>query len=448
MSAARFLATLGVLGMLLSLAAPGSALAGKAPEYKTMSEIEDQIAAAAKKHKGDATAFRLTDSAGRLVMTVGVDKQDVKPKKDIKRRFIWALKIAKGGGGAGGAKRVNILMTGTHHAREWVAYRVVLDAAEYILDNKGAEDWPAGDARFDFFRKFKELNIKKLTDNANIFAVPVVNPEGYQYSRRWDPKAHNDEGGWRKSRRDVSKDPEPPKYSEPKKLDSKEGEGLQGVDLNRNYPADDWSRETGRWVIGDDGKAEWIVSTSRSKWRAVYCGRPNGNDWDPPIRPPLVENETRAIIGLATRNKFSCLIDVHSWGGQVGWPLKPAAGQNLRPGGGFEDKEVFWILATVAAEMIKDPVTGKTYKAENPYDLSGDSVKWQYDKNSKRKSLAFLIEVGTMQVHGQRRRGHFRPRSPEKHARAVLPGQLFLIFGTIDKRFASIPKAKFSKPGK
>jgi len=505
-----------------ALAALSSSLA-YAAEYKNMTAIENDVKVTARGSGGDAQALRLRDRAGNLIRTVSVDAPN--PANDIKRRNIWFLKIAKRGGSS---DRVKILVTGTQHAREWVAYRTVLDAAQYILANKGRNGWPAADPRFNHFRLFKEMNIKDLTDNAEIFAVPVVNPEGYQYSKANDPPAPRDGGGWRKNRRDVrtdAKHPSEPPPPLPRFV-------FTGVDLNRSYPSSDWGNVTyfvrvttpviapagrggsvsepipgpgakhetwtaelggpapNRWrltgttsgfqgntthvpgggvsirssngdirftvtdgtpafAVGDKitftvrpSTGRWDQTTSRWRWNSVYCGRPNGNSWLPPIRPPVAEKETEGIVALSNvaTNRFNCQIDVHSYGGTVGW-VQSADGRNanLRPTAGFPDYETFQILAAQAAALIKDPAGANYVPEASPYPTSGDTLVWQYE-NTGKKCFTYLIEIG------DRSRWQFRPANSTAHAKAVLPGQLFMMFATVDDSFSSKPTASFSKP--
>jgi len=160
--------------------------AEEASEYKPLASVEASIQALAEAHPANASASSLKAANGADIQTKGPN-----PKK------IQLLKVAKGGPGE---NRVPILVTGTLHAREWLAYRLAFDTAKYMLERVagGGEGWPEDDARFAHFRKFKEMDIKTLTDNANIFFVPIVNPEGYDFSRTVCPDPPNDQpGGWR-----------------------------------------------------------------------------------------------------------------------------------------------------------------------------------------------------------------------------------------------------------
>ena len=85
-----------------------------------------------------------------------------------------------------------VLVVGCHHAREWISVEVPLYFADYLLENY-----------------LKDGVVTRLLNYTEIWIVPVLNPDGYQYSwttDRW----------WRKNRRNN-------------------GDGTIGVDINRNY---------------------------------------------------------------------------------------------------------------------------------------------------------------------------------------------------------------------
>jgi len=87
-----------------------------------------------------------------------------------------------------------MVVTGCHHAREWISVEVPLFFADYLVDH---------------YRK--DGTVTRLLKYSEIWIVPVLNPDGYHYSttaveNRW----------WRKNRRNN-------------------GDGTFGVDPNRNY---------------------------------------------------------------------------------------------------------------------------------------------------------------------------------------------------------------------
>tara|TARA_R110002124_G_scaffold138576_6_gene302195 strand:- start:140950 stop:143250 length:2301 start_codon:yes stop_codon:yes gene_type:complete len=84
-----------------------------------------------------------------------------------------------------------------HHAREPLSMAVAMNYMFWLLENYETDP-----------------QVQYLVNNRELYFVPVVNPDGYEYNRQTDP---NGGGLWRKNRNpDV-------------------GGGCVGVDLNRNY---------------------------------------------------------------------------------------------------------------------------------------------------------------------------------------------------------------------
>lgn len=125
-------------------------------------------------------------------------------------RDIWALKISSNAQGDTSAKP-GVVFTGNHHAREWMSMEVPLHLAEELI-HKYDED-PA---------------MKKRVDSAEIWIMPSVNPDGYEYSRTED-------AWWRKNRNPVT-DTGCPSGAQSCPTDpAANGAVTIGVDINRNY---------------------------------------------------------------------------------------------------------------------------------------------------------------------------------------------------------------------
>lgn len=152
-------------------------------------------------------------------------------------RSIWALEI--GGGGT------PMLINGTQHAREWIAAMVSTCVADRLL------------SEYD-----RDPVVQKFVDSTTLWVVPVVNPDGYQYS--WSTDRY-----WRKNRR-----------------------GGFGVDLNRNF------------AVGYGGGG-----SSTSKRSNVYRGE-----------YAFSEPESAALRDLAKREKVALHVDFHSYGQLVMYP--------------------------------------------------------------------------------------------------------------------------------
>ncbi len=108
-------------------------------------------------------------------------------------RDIWALKITDGVMLPPEPDEERILFTGVTHAREWATHEMMLYMAEYLTSRYGQDPL-----------------VTHLVDNSVIWLVPVVNPDGFEYS--W-----SDYRMWRKNRASLG------------------GSTCVGVDINRNY---------------------------------------------------------------------------------------------------------------------------------------------------------------------------------------------------------------------
>lgn len=107
----------------------------------------------------------------------------------IENREIKAVRISKSNSDA---DLPEILLTGMHHAREWISYEVPLSIAEFIVENMDSNQY-----------------VSDILEKSVIWVVPVLNPDGFVYSCDVDRY-------WRYNRR-VHPDM------------------TEGVDLNRNY---------------------------------------------------------------------------------------------------------------------------------------------------------------------------------------------------------------------
>jgi carboxypeptidase T len=155
-------------------------------------------------------------------------------------RPIWALRIGHRARGA-----TPMLIDGTQHAREWISAMVSTCVADRLIRDYDRD--PA---------------IKAFVDRTELWVVPVVNPDGYQYT--WSTDRY-----WRKNRRDR-----------------------HGVDLNRNFSI--------AW--GGDG------SSSR-KGSEVYRGERE-----------FSEPESAALRDLAKREHVALHVDFHAFGQLILYP--------------------------------------------------------------------------------------------------------------------------------
>jgi carboxypeptidase T len=158
----------------------------------------------------------------------------------VEGRPLWALRIGRGAPDA-----TPMLINGTQHAREWIAAMVTTCVADRLV--RGYDQDPA---------------IRAFVDRTELWVVPVVNPDGYQYS--WSTDRY-----WRKNRRDR-----------------------RGVDLNRNFSV--------AW--GGAG-------SSRNERSQTYRG---------PYA--FSEPETSALRDLVKREHVALHVDFHAYGQLLLYP--------------------------------------------------------------------------------------------------------------------------------
>jgi murein tripeptide amidase MpaA len=199
-------------------------------------------------------------------------------------REIWALRVSSDVKSEATADKPGLVITGLHHAREWATSEVPTNAARTTLEN------------YD-----KDANAKNRVDQAELWFVPVVNPDGYEYSR-------NEDAFWRKNRRPITETPCGPVKGD-----------VRGVDLNRNY-SDGKPEHAHIWrpagdnqcSFRDDGRA-----TSDDPRKDTYRGPSGGS-----------EVEVQSLLDLQLgRKNIKGILDFHSYGGML-----------LYPWGGTRDK--------------------------------------------------------------------------------------------------------------
>jgi len=208
----------------------------------------------------------------------------------------------------------DILFMGGLHAREWISVEVPFYLAKSLLDLYGTDQ-----------------KVKQLVDSREIWIVPLVNPDGLEYSRTYDRN-------WRKNRRDN-------------------GDGTFGVDPNRNFGYN-WG------LAGSSGDPE------KETYRGVA---------------PFSEPETQAIRDLIATHEFHSSISYHSYSQLILYPwgyTKDAAPHKAQLSKMAEDM----------ANAIRD-VHGMNYTARQASDLyraSGDSDDWLYGAYN---IAAFTVEL-------------------------------------------------------
>lgn len=227
-------------------------------------------------------------------------------------RDLWAIKISDNV--ATDEDESEILFLGCHHAREWISVEVPLYLAKHLVESYDTDPL-----------------VRSYVNHGEIWIVPMVNPDGHQYSvdvDRW----------WRKSRR----------YN---------GGGIYGVDLNRNYG----------YAWGGPGSS----------------GDPSASTYRGPA--PFSEPESQAIRSLGLSHDFLAVVSYHSYGQLVLYPWSytydPAP-----------DGPLMNALATGMADLIRG-VHGRDYTPQQGSDLylaSGTTDDWFYGELA---TVGFTIEL-------------------------------------------------------
>jgi carboxypeptidase T len=232
--------------------------------------------------------------------------------QSIEKRSILAIKISDNV--ASDENEPQILFVGGHHAREWISVDVPLLLVKYLLNEYAQNN-----------------NIQNLVNSGEIWIIPLLNPDGHNYSVKTDRM-------WRKNRR-------------------KNSDGSYGVDLNRNYGYE--------W--GGPG-------SSGSTYSETYRGT-----------KPFSEPETGIIRDFENTHNFRAMISYHNFSQLVLYPW----------GYTYEsapDEAQMKLLAKIMADSIFN-VHGKKYTPEqssNLYLASGDATDWLYGES---QAPSFTIEL-------------------------------------------------------
>jgi carboxypeptidase T len=174
-------------------------------------------------------------------------------------RTLWCIKISDNSG-TDESDEPEVLYTGLQHAREAISGTSLIFFMQYLAEKY------ATDGR-----------IKDLVDNREIFIIPCMNPDGYEYNRQTNPSGG---GLWRKNRRPNSG-------------------GSYGVDLNRNYSVD-WGNCA--------GASSSCGSSSQSS--DTYWGTSPFSEW-----------ETYSLKNFVTSRNFVIHVDQHCTGPYYSLPF-------------------------------------------------------------------------------------------------------------------------------
>jgi len=254
------------------------------------------------------------------------------PERTFEGRSVYAIEIASNVGDVDG--RPCFYMDGLHHAREWPSAEVSMMFAIDLVEGYDTDE-----------------RIRGLLDSVRTIVVPIVNPDGFEHSRRavvhMAPGAAL-EGYWRKNRRSLTEDLIlPPLPDKPSHQDS------YGVDANRNYGY--------HW--GGPGAS------------GVHAEQTYRGD------SPFSEPESRNVRSVLTSRPVTAVITNHTYGNLV-----------LRPWGDTwdappDDDLLFGLGAKMAATNGYQNIKGLQL-----YATTGTTEDYAY---AALGALAYTFEHGT-----------------------------------------------------
>ncbi len=215
-----------------------------------------------------------------------------------------------------------ILYTALHHAREPGTISSMVYYLWYLLEQYGVN-----------------TEVKTIVDNTEMYFILCVNPDGYLQNIATSMSGG---GMWRKNMRNN-------------------GDGTNGVDLNRNY---------GYFFGYDD------IGSSPTTSSETYRGRSG-----------FSEPETRAVKWLTEHHHFKIALNYHTFGNDIIYPWGYIASLRTTDSNQFSAYAKYLTENTMYRFGTGDQTVG--------YVTNGDSDDWMYgDTTAKPKVFAFTPETG------------------------------------------------------
>ena len=262
-------------------------------------------------------------------------------------REIFALKISRDVVVDDGSKP-DVLITGCHHAREWISVESPVYFANQLLSGYATDD-----------------SIKYLVDHLQVWVVPIMNPDGLTYTQNSANDQMDSVRLWRKNRRTIS-------------LGS--CSSTVGVDLNRNYNY--------QWRLRDDTACSDYCSTDR---RCINDDIGASDDPRSEIyRGPAAESEpeVKAIKSLVDdpNRHFRAQLDYHNYSQLILYPWGYA------PFGTADANTLSRLSQRMSDAMFG--INRVRYRAEQAVDLyalTGSSSDYAYGVN--HVPAPFVVEM-------------------------------------------------------
>ena len=236
----------------------------------------------------------------------------------IEGRDVFAIKISDNPGL--NEDEPEVLYTSLTHAREPAAMQALIWYMWYMLENYGTND-----------------EITYLVDNLELYFVPVINPDGYNYNHQTDP---NGGGMHRKNRRITGSNP-------------------AGIDLNRNFGY--------MWGYDNSGSSPYPSDET-------YRGE-----------SAFSEPETQILRDFTNEHEFLLAHNHHTYSELV---IIPWGYETIHsPDDDF--------LRTSAHLMASENGYTVGQGWEILYTVNGDANDWMYgEQTSKPKIMAYTQETG------------------------------------------------------
>ncbi len=214
-----------------------------------------------------------------------------------------------------------VMFLALNHAREPMAMQQEIFFMWYLMENYATNP-----------------EIQYLLQNTEIYFIPCVNPDGYEYNRTTNPTGG---GMWRKNRRNN-------------------GDGSYGVDLNRNYGY--------QWGLDDVGSS------------------PTGSDETYRGTAAFSEAETQAVRNFTLAHDFKLIQDYHTYSNVI---LYSWGYENLPTPDDLLYRTYSSYMASENSFAYGTPMQCIGYNA------NGGSFDWYYgEQTSKDKIIAWGPEVG------------------------------------------------------
>ncbi|MCK9219262.1 MAG: immune inhibitor A [Bacteroidales bacterium] len=237
----------------------------------------------------------------------------------IEGRPIYYVRISNNPGQLQSKPRVfyNALI----HAREPMGMQQLIFYMWYLLENYNTNS-----------------EIKYLVDNLEMYFIPVINPDGYEFNHQGFPIGG---GQWRKNRRDN-------------------GSGVWGVDLNRNFGY--------KWGYDNFGSS------------------PNSGDETYRGASAFSEPETQIIRDFCNEMDFRITMNYHTFSDYL---LYPWCYQTI-----FNPDSMLQVTYARFLQRQNGFLSGMP--GQVLYNTNGDAMDWEYgEQTTKPKTICFTAEVGT-----------------------------------------------------